>query len=254
MASRKTAKQIAEDALSTIGAFPASQAQADEGELKKAMNWLEMLLNSMAGIKPLAGFWMTIDIPLEAGEGDYLLSDYHTEAETQHVFSVGLVQDTGDVTPLPLIWEDQANFENLEQTGAPQRVCATRDLDPYLKVYPKPTQTEEDAGLTLRVRIQTLHEDIDNTGTGDADIRLRPSWYLMLIKKLSYEIGMGPVRRLPEGELKRLQDDADRLENQLLARDGQYNTGSPPSTEPMAGWDADMDNCAPSSNGYSRRY
>lgn len=235
MAARQTAKQIAENALSTIGAFPASQPQADAGELKKTLGWLEMLLNSISGIRPLAGFWRVVDIPLEAGIGDYLLSDFDDAAGTQHVFSVGIVNDQGSVDPLDMLWEDEAVLENLEKTGRPRRVVVTKDTDPELKVYPTPTQTEQDAGLVLRLRIQTYHDEIDTSGIGDEDILLRPAWYLWLTKRLAYEIGCGPVRHLLEAELTRLQNDSERLEAQLLARDGQYNSSTPPLTEPMAG-------------------
>ncbi len=251
MVSLKTARQAAEDALTTIGAFPASMPQADIGELRKALNWLEMLLNSRVGARPVAGFWRIIEIPLEADVGDYLLSDYDDNAGTQQIFGVGIVSGTGSVDHLPLIWENESLYENLEDTGTPCRVVATRDASPVLKVYPTPTQSNEDAGMVLRVRIQTFHTEIDKSGNADNDLLLRPSWYLWLNDRLSYEIGKGPVRRLPEGELKRLQDDARTLEIELLARDGQYNSGKPPVTEPMAGWDADNEYHGGSRSGYT---
>ena len=84
------------------------------------------------------------------------------------------------------------------------------------------------------MRVQTYHEDIDPNGVADEDIRLRPSWYLWLTKRLGYEIGSGPVRRLSEGELKRLEDDAMKLEDALLARDGLFQGPVAPIQEPMA--------------------
>lgn len=235
MPTIKTAKQIAEDALSTIGAFPASQSSPDPGELKKTLNWLEMLINYQSGIRPLAGFWQVFDIPIEAGIGDYDMADYAEERGVCHVFSATLVDLNGATDPLDFQYESTAVQENLRETGRPSRATVTKDRDMVLKVYPTPTQYEEDAGLVIRVRVQTYHEDIDASGVADEDIRLRPSWYLWLIKRLSYEIGCGPVRRLSEGELKRLEDNAQMLENALLARDGQGTSPRPPVTEPVAG-------------------
>lgn len=237
MPIRQTAKKVAENALSTIGAFPASQPVPDEGELRKTLVWLEMLLNTQAGIRPMAGFWRVIEIPIEAGTGDYLLSDFDNSAGTQHVFSVNLVDDGGNVTPLDIEWENRSIIENLEQTGEPRRCVITKDVYPTIKIYPTPLQAHEDAGMVLRVRIQTYHDNIDETGIADSDLLIRPSWYLWLTKRLAYEIGCGPVRRLVETELSRFKKDADDLETLLLARDGQYQSPKPPVTEPMPGYD-----------------
>jgi hypothetical protein len=231
--SYQTAKQISENALRVIGAFPIAQSQADAGELRVALTWLEMVLNSMSGIRPLAGFWTVIEIPLEAGIGDYDLNDYCDDAHVQEVFSISRVDGTGDPVPLDMMYENDEVLENLTQTGTTQRVIITRGVEPVLKAYPTPTQTEEDAGVVLRVRLQGFHPAIDPTGVAGSNINLRPSWYLMLIKRLAYEIGSGPVRRLAEGELRRLDDDAGKLQDGLLARDGMNNAKSPPITDPV---------------------
>lgn len=233
MPNIQTAKIVSENALSTIGAFPASQSHPDPGEMRKTLRFLEMLLNYESGIRPLAGFWRVIDIPIEADIGDYDMSDYADESGVINVFSVSLVRENGHVDPLDIEYESQSVNENLKASGCPTRATVTKDRDMVLKVYPTPTQTEQDMGLVLRVRVQTYHENIDPNGIADEDIRLRPAWYIWLTKRLAYEIGCGPVRRLSEGELKRLQDDANNLESALLARDGQYTSPRPPVTQPM---------------------
>lgn len=233
MPTIQSAKVIAENALSTIGAFPASRSAPDPGEMKKALRWLEMLLNFKAAVRPVGGFWQVFDIPLEAGVGDYDLSDYCEERGVSQVFSVSIVEANGEIDPIDVIFESEAARENLSQTGRPSRVSVTKDGNGVMRVFPEPTQVEEDAGLALRVRVQTFHDSINEDNNGDVDVRLRPSWYLWATKSLAYECGSGPVRRLAEGELKRLQDDARMLENELLARDGN-TSGKPPVTEPMA--------------------
>ncbi len=235
MPTYQTAKKTAENALKTIGAFPASQSQADAEELRTTLQWLEMLLNTVAGIRPLAGFWRVIDIPIEGGIGDYHLVDYADSAETQHVFSVNIVEPNGDVEPIHMLFENEAVEENLKLTGRVRRAVVTKDVFPVLKLYPAPTIEDENSGRILRIRIQTYHPAIDDKGIGKEKLLVRPSWYLWLTKRLAYEIGSGPVRRLADGELKRLQMDADLLENLLLARDGQNNVGGPPVTQPMQG-------------------
>ena len=215
MPNIKTAKDVAEDALKTIGAFPSSQTSADAGELRDTLNWLEMLLNYQSGIRPLAGFWQLLEIPLEAGVGDYDLSDYASDRGVNHVFAVFLVDNNGDTDPLEFQYENTALAEDLSDTGRPCRVTVTKDRDMVMKVYPEPTQIHEDQGMILRVRVQTYHSKIDREGNGDEDILLRPAWYLWLVKRLAYEIGDGPIRRLTEGELRRLEKGAMKLEKQL---------------------------------------
>ena len=234
MPTFQTAKKVAENALRTIGAFPASQSQADASELRIALEWLEMILNMQSGIRPLAGFWDIIDIPLEAGVGDYLLSDYIDDG-VQEIFSVSVVSSSGAVSPVDMLFESEAALENLAQTGHTCRAVVTKDADPYLKIYPKPVQLNVDAGEILRVRFQTYHSTIDPTGVADTDINLRPAWYLWITKRLSFEIGSGPVRKLGERELGQLESAADRMENQLLARDGKNTSKGPPVTEPYGG-------------------
>ncbi len=237
MPTVQTAKQIAENALSTIGAFPASRSSPDPGEMKKALRWLEMLLNYETAIRPIGSFWQVVDIPLETGVGDYDLQDYVDESGACHVFSVFLVDSGGNVDPLDLEYSSTSVAENLVKTGKPLRATVKMDselVNGTLSVYPMPTQTEEDAGYILRVRIQTFHTPIDETGAADEDVKLRPSWYLWATKRLAYEIGGGPVRRLAETELARIDADATRFENALLARDGQQISPGPPVTEPVA--------------------
>lgn len=235
MPTYQTAGRVARNALKTIGAFPSSRSAPDPGEYSTALEWLEMVLNTTSGIRPLAGFYRLVDIPLESGVGDYLLSDFDDSARTAHVFSVSLINGTADPLPLKMLWESESADENLNDTGESRRVVITKDRDPTLKVYPTPTSTQEDAGQLLRLRIQTWHDEIDVDGIADSDLLLRPAWYLWLTKRTAYEIGCGPVRRLGEGELKRLQDDSEKLEMQLLARDGKNNGPYPPVTEPMDG-------------------
>ncbi len=255
MPTIQTAKQIAENALSTIGAFPASRSAPDPGEMKKALRWLEMLLNYQTAIRPVGSFWQVIEIPLEANVGDYDLQDYVDESGACHVFSVFIVDSGGHTEPLDLEYSSTSVAENLARTGVPLRATVKMDselVNGTISVYPMPTQTEQDAGYKLRVRIQTFHAPIDETGAGDENLKLRPSWYLWVTKRLAYEIGSGPVRRLAEGELARIDSDAGRLENALLARDGQQISPGPPVTEPM-GLSVD-DYPGTTRRGYRRRY
>lgn len=236
MPTFQTAKKIAENALKTIGAFPSTQIAPDEGELSDALQWLEMVLNTQSGIRPMTSFWSVIEIPLEAGVADYNLHDYTGEGGVQSVFSMSLTNAiNGDPVPIKMMFENEEIEENLSQKGTPTRAIVTKSVKPQIKLYPEPTFTDEQNGNVLRVRLQSFHPTLDTTGNADNDVLLRPSWYLWITKRLAYEIGSGPVRRLADSELKDLRGDADMLEKSLLARDGKQNTGKPPVTEPMAG-------------------
>lgn len=235
MLSYQTARQIASNALSKIGAWPSSQTQPDARELKIAMGWLEMILNNQSGIRPTAGFWDVIEIPLQSGIGDYDLQDYVKDAGVQSVFSISMVTILGNVEPLDVISERDAVFKNLKDSATPNCAAITRDVKPVLKVYPTPTLADEEAGTVFRVRIQSFHKMIDTEGTNDTEITLRPSWYLWLTYRLAYEIGGGPVRRLPSSELRDIKTDYMLMETQLYARDGQYDTSQPPITRPVEG-------------------
>jgi len=255
----QTAKKVGENALRTIGAFPSTQQQADASELRIALEWLEMILNLQSGTRPLAGFWEIIDIPLEAGVGDYLLSDYVGDDGVQEVFSVSVVSSSGAVDPLDMIFESDSAHENLSRTGSPVRAVLTKETDPVLKVYPTPVQSSVDAGEVLRIRYQSYHTTIDPTGVADSDLKLRPAWYLWITKRLAFEIGSGPVRKLGERELGQLERSADQMENKLLARDGKNNSVMPPVTEPYGHSSITYDNkddlnlIGSSPRGYTRR-
>lgn len=235
MTFRKTAKDVAEDALRMIGAFPPSRAQADAAELRTSMRFLEDALNHLSGIRPLAGFWEMVDIPLESMIGDYPLSDYAGEAQVVHVFSVSIIRPDGSPDPLRVMFESDGDYENLKSVGTPERAVITRDVNPILKLYPTPTQANQDEGYVARVRFQTYQTPLDPDATGDVEVKLRPAWSLYIKTKLAYIIGNGPVRRLNNGILERFQGDYMLMERELLARDGQFQSGKPPVTDPMEG-------------------
>lgn len=235
MPTYQTAKNVAENALSTIGAFASSQSQPDHNELKKALVWLEMILNNQAGISPTPGFWDIVEIPVQAGIGDYELDDYVDDESVQHVFSASIIETSGKVTPLGISSETDTTFKDFKKTGTPEEIIVTRDIHPIMRVFPTPTRTDEDNGLVIRIRFQKFHAAIDGEGVNDINISLRPSWYLWLTKRLAYEIGSGPVRRLAESELNRIEKDYEKIETRLYGRDGKYNLGSPPISEPVLG-------------------
>jgi len=247
----QSAKDIAENALRTIGAFPSTRPSPDPGEMKTALRWLEMFLNMKAAVRPIGGFWQIFDIPIEAGVGDYDLDDYSEERGVNNIFTVCLVDDLGNVDPMTQQTESVTVGENLQQTGTPTRWSITTDRENVLRVFPEPTQTDEDAGKKLRVRVQTYHDKIDPLSSGDVELRLRASWYLWATVGLAYLIGGGPVRRLAEAELKRHADDRDAYEGALLARDAQFN-GRPPVTEPME-CSVDEYDGSDYTRGYSKR-
>lgn len=227
-----TAKNVAERSLRTIGAVPPSQVQANAEDLTVALQWLEMFLNFNGAKRIIAGTFKVLDIPLEAGVGDYDLTDYTDSDHAMHVFSVGVVDAQGNYTPLTMLYENQAVEENLKNIGTPERVVVSKDRLPQLKIYPEPTTENETNGLVLRVRLQSYAKAIDARGIADNDLLLRPGWYLWAVKGLAYEIGCGPVRRLNEYELDRFQKDVKEMESNLLSKDGQNDTGQPPATEP----------------------
>lgn len=218
-----------------IGAFPVSRSQADSNELNRALIWMEMILNSEVGKRPMSGFWRIYEVPLEAGIGDYILSDYDNDAGTQHVFSAYLVDTVENLTPLTILFEDEGMAEDLKATSRPNRIVVTRDLSPAIKCFPVPTIDDYNAGRKIRIRVQTFHHKIASSGTTDVDLLIRPSWYLWMTKKLAYELGGGPIRKLEDSERKVLAAEIQELEGALISYDGRYNKGKPPVTEPMAG-------------------
>jgi hypothetical protein len=216
----KTSKDIAEDALRYVGAFPPSQTQADAAELKVALRFLETILQYHVGVRPALGTWATIDIPLVASKSEYKITDHMDEDWAAEVFSIGVVGTNGDYDPLTLLGAD--DFVKLPTaSGTPIYYKNSILVAPVISVNPTPVAADVTAGNVLRVRIQKYQVATDPTGIADNDLNLRPSWHLWATNAVAYEIGKSPVRRLPEGELARFEKDRDRYEAALLAKDGQ---------------------------------
>lgn len=228
-----TAKNLAEEALREIGAFPPSQSQADAGELRVTLLRLELMLNSYVGMRTMAGLRDTVEIPLIEGETVYRLEDYTDENSAQHVFSIMCVENTGNVTPVDIVFDSQAQENDLTQSATPWQAVVSQNVKPVITVWPKPTASDVSAGRFIRVRLQTYAAAVDPQGIADKDTKLRPSWYWWAITKTAYAIGRGAVRRLSDGELKLLREDSELLENRLLAYDGSQDTSQPHVTEPM---------------------
>jgi hypothetical protein len=227
-----TAKALAEEALKEIGSFSPSMEQADIGELRVALSRLEMILNSKIGHNQTAGYWRTIDIDIAASDNDYKISSYANTDGVQYVFSANRIDSNGSVFPLEMLTQREWDEKNKTETGSVEAIFITRDNDGYVHTYPKPPAGITTGDTKIQLRVQTFAPKIDHKGIADNDMFIRPTWYWWAVTKLAYAIGRGAVRRLPDGELRRLKDDYMQEEKDLMAGDNHDMTGIPYTTEP----------------------
>lgn len=216
--------QICERALRKIGAYPIRGGSLRPEDLTETRYWLDMVMGHEAA--RMRTPWLIADtatVSLVASQQDYDLRQQIGAQVVpdglQFIVSVRLY-DVGadrDIRRLDLLkreeWED---IEDKSRTGEPQAAYIDRTRWPVMKLYPVPDGVKT---LTARVLYQKLASNFANRKFSDKTYDLHQAWNLWVVTELAAQIGDGPVRKLPQDEVRDMKKDAARLLHDLEAYD-----------------------------------
>jgi len=229
MSRLRTAKEICEEALGAIGAFPVTDSAADPEALRRAINWLDIIMAERAGVGRLFSLIpATLPIPLTNGTTQYNLNTaLGADLPLDHVqFPVkAWLEDAAENrTPIEIVTRDK--FENVykeNDTGAPVMIHIDRlSATPILRIYPTPA-SDDPTAWTLKLVVQTYAPNVSPGGvTGmqpSASIltKFSQAWQRWLIFQLASDLGSGPIHKLPQASINNFESKAKASLALLLA-------------------------------------
>lgn len=228
---------ICERALRKIGAFSINDSAADPEELAEAVYWLDLAVAELAGTGHCV--WLvpsTLTIPLVANTKTYDLSDVLASAypEDGILFPIeAYVRDSND-RDVPVEIIRRADYEAIEdkaQSGKPDRIYIDRlAADQNISVFPVP----EDTSYSIRLVAQTYAPDFvgNNLRSSNGNIAhgLSAEWQRWMILQNAADIGSGPVRRLPPGEISEIRGAAEVARQRLMAYSNDEKDSMPRRT------------------------
>lgn len=227
MAKLFTSAEICDHALRQIGSFSVYDTGSDPQSFAVTLERLDMLIAEMTGTTKLWFFTpQTQRIALEEGESEYELSNLLDDPLEfiQHVF---LVRGE-DQTPLVQVRRDEYDgwIDDPLTGGEPEVVYIERKDNPSLFVLPVPQDGDE-----LLIMGQKYSDDV-TTDHGNVPHGFPTAWQRALIMQLAADIGAGPVTRIPDNELDRLEKGAARSFRRLDAYNNRENVRRPRYTKP----------------------
>lgn len=227
MAGALTIGQICERALRRIGSYAINDDGARQVEIEEARYWLDLIVGHVAARRRT--WWLvpqTAALTLLAGQSSYpLAASLGTLAGVQHVVDVWAIDtQSGQKRAVTIARRDEWDARQPSESDLPAMVYVDRTDDPTLHVWPTPPDNPR---FTLAVTFQRFSTDMrqGQLSTGMPD--LRQTWNLYLITALAYEIGNGPVRKLPADEVDEHKRRAAELLRDLEDYDGQEQAGQP---------------------------
>lgn len=231
----RTAKEIGEQALRQIGAFPITDSAADPEELDQALHLLDIHMRYLAGTE-FVTFLIdnTIQFDLTADEASFDLETRLGDSlpETGYNFPIlcMLVDSGGNKTPIPIVSRQEFfALDDPDESGTPKRVYIDRTTTPTLRVHPIPSVGTFDIELTFTTYLPDIKpQRRGETRGGNTSVGMRGEWELWAIEKTAWACMRGPVRRMPISE----QNDSERLwrgyEDRLITWAGEEKTTEPP--------------------------
>lgn len=260
MSRTLTAREIGEQALRMIGAFPVTQSAADGEQLREALSWLDLILSEISGTSEL--FWQvtdTVTLDLVNGTQEYPLGDT-LGAEfpvdgIQFPREAYLEDDKGNRSPITIVKRDA--FENVSRpdaTGVPRYIYMNRLPVPTLRTYPT-LAAGTPIAYQIKLVVQTFSPNVAPSGvsgsrpSGSILTGFRNAWQRYLIYRLAYDLAMGPIHKLSERSLARFERESDKTKDQLEAFENRQHDTEAPISSPH-GMDDDYWHHGTSNRGY----
>lgn len=230
------ASGICERALRKIGAFSVNDTAADPEELAEALYWLDLAVAELAGTEQCQ--WLiptTLSIALTANTANYDLSDaLGTANPTDGVLfpiEAWLRDSDGLDTPIDIIRRrDFEDIEDKDKAGVTDRIYIDRlNEDQNIFIYP----VVDESGYSIRLLCQTYAPNmLSGTPEGGGNIAhgFSAEWQRWLILQNAADIGSGPVRRLPPGEINDIRQQAAISRAALMAYSNREKVSQPRRT------------------------
>jgi hypothetical protein len=209
----RTVAQIVEKSLQLIGAVSPYDESADDTLSRRGIDWFDMIKNNIVGVNKL---WFFMDdnqsIPLSDDKDFYNLNALLTP-NIQFIYGVRLYKDGEVVATLPLI--TRSMYEEYLQTNTlPERsVYITNDVEPILRVVPKPTGS----GYSIKIFGQKYSKDVSRVN-GITSHDFTEAWELYLVYNLASHLGSGVILTLPENSMRRIESRTASLFSLLESR------------------------------------
>jgi len=224
-----TALQICELSLQEIGAYSTADGEADPVELERTLQRLDLIVGELAGTE--ACYWLraaTITISLTSGTASYNLATVMGSSKPADgiLFPVHAFCSDGNGNDTPIKILRREEFEGLGRkatSGAPEAIFIDRlpaEDEQNIYVYPVPANSTQ----SLKLVVQAHAPDL-TASSGDVSHSFWPAWQRYLVKMTAADIGGGPVRRLSDRALNRIEAQAARSFSRLQASSNREHVG-----------------------------
>lgn len=219
--------QICELALRKIGSYAINDDGAREVEMEVTRHWLDLIVGHVAARRRT--WWLvpeTGTITLLPRQSEYALAAAVGATEgVQHVVDVWAVETaSGQRSMVTIARRDEWDARQPSESQVPQMVYVDRTSDPQIHVWPTPP---DPARHTLAVTFQRFSTDMRQGRITQDMPDLRQTWNLYLVTALAYEIGNGPVRKLPADEVREHLVRAEQLLAELEQYEGLEQASQP---------------------------
>lgn len=227
MAALLTAAKICEEALRQVGALSPLDSAADPAMFEIAVSRLDMLIAELVATER---FWWFVNaqqtIALQPGQRTYQLAAL-VDPPLEFVGAAYLTQG-GKEDPIELLRRSayDQRYDHAE-SGRPSGVYIERRDRPIMYVHPVPTTSDYSLKLTGQRYAPDIAGEKGRTAHG-----FPAAWQRYIVLSLAVDIGSGPVWKVPDGEIDRLERRAHQSRERLMAFSNRENIGRPRVTRP----------------------
>jgi len=240
-----SANEICEAALGAIGAFPVTESAPQPEHLRRAMEWLDLLLGEMVGTERMFSMIEPATLSMLITNGTQSYDLYAALGATLPADGIQFIVDAwvqdanGNRTPVEVA--SQQKFEDVslpaDTGGPPAWLTVDRELAPTLRIYPTPAVTDTNV-YTLKLMVQRFAPNVapagvsDDQPSGSVIHRMGQAWQRWLVCQLSHDLGAGAIHKLPEQSLNRFDKMATVAKERLLSFANRAHETTPPICEP----------------------
>lgn len=223
-----SAARVAEEALRTVGVFSPYDLAPDPEDFDIALGRLHALTAYLVSTEKLYFFQETEQqIELEASRKSYGLTSF-LSTNLQYIEQVWYTKDGGNPQPVKLVRISE--FEELQQEqpslDIPENLYVERKDNGLMYPYGVPSVS----GYKLHIRGRKFSGDLTADG-GSTATEFAEAWSLCLVDLLAFNIGKGPVTKLPNADLDRLERSGNKMQRALVAYNQHESVRKPRQTQ-----------------------